>query len=80
MTKVEAVNLSAVRGMPAKIDGIAILGESTVAVTNDKNFDIGRFDPNGSNVGKGLTRIIHQSLSSGRGLFVILRNEGSPGW
>jgi hypothetical protein len=62
MTNLKAVNLSAVRGMPAKIDGIAILGESTVAVTNDNDFDIGRFDPNGSNVGKGLTRIIHRSV------------------
>ena len=52
MTKVEAVNLSAVGGMPAKIEGIAILDESTVAVTNGNDFDIGRFDPNGSNVGK----------------------------
>ena len=54
MSKVDAVNVSAIREILAKIDGIAILDESTVAVTNDNDFDIGRFDLNGNNVGNGL--------------------------
>lgn len=38
---------------PGKVEGIAILDPSTVAVANDNDFDIGTFDADGNNVGAG---------------------------
>jgi hypothetical protein len=54
LAKSPAVDLSAIPDMPDKIEGIAIVDRSTVAVANDNDFDIGNFDPSGNNVGQGL--------------------------
>jgi hypothetical protein len=48
------VDLSAIPDMPDKIEGIAILDGSTIAVANDNDFDIGSFDQSGNNLGQGL--------------------------
>jgi hypothetical protein len=48
------VDLSTVSEMPDKVEGVAIVDRSTVAVANDNDFDIGNFDPSGNNVGQGI--------------------------
>jgi len=52
--KTLAVDLSTIPGLPEKIEGIAILDETTIALANDNDFDLGDFDQNGNNVGHGL--------------------------
>lgn len=49
------VDLSTLEGMPGKIEGVAVLNATTIAVANDNDFDIGEFDANGMNVGDGKT-------------------------
>ena len=48
------VDLSTISEMPDKVEGVAIVDRSTVAVANDNDFDIGNFDQAGNNVGQGL--------------------------
>jgi plastocyanin len=47
------VDLSALEGMPGKIEGVAVVDATTVAVANDNDFDIGDIGADGRNVGKG---------------------------
>jgi hypothetical protein len=47
------VDLTALPGVPGKIEGIAILDAQTLAFANDNDFDVGTIDPAGNNVGKG---------------------------
>ena len=47
------MDLAGLSGMPAKLEGIALVDPLTLAVANDNDFDIGKFDKNGNNVGKG---------------------------
>jgi hypothetical protein len=47
-------DLSAIPEMPEKIEGVAIIDASTVAVANDNDFDIGNIDQLGNNIGSGL--------------------------
>ena len=47
-------DLSTIPEMPEKIEGIAIIDGSTVAVANDNDFDIGDMDQFGNNIGSGL--------------------------
>jgi hypothetical protein len=54
LAKSLAVDLSTIAEMPDKIEGVAIVDRSTVAVANDNDFDIGNFDRTGNNVGQGL--------------------------
>lgn len=54
VVKTLAVDLEAVPGMPDKIEGVAVLDPTTVAVANDNDFDIGEFDAEGRNRGEGL--------------------------
>jgi hypothetical protein len=54
LTKSLAVDLSTIAEMPDKIEGVAIVDRTTVAVANDNDFDIGNFDRAGNNVGQGL--------------------------
>jgi hypothetical protein len=54
LAKTPIVDLSAISEMPDKIEGVAIVDSSTVAVANDNDFDIGNFDSAGNNVGQGL--------------------------
>jgi hypothetical protein len=63
LAKTEVANLSAIREMPEKIEGIAIVDATTVAVTNDNDFDIGTFDQYGNNRGEGLkTQVLTVTL------------------
>jgi hypothetical protein len=47
-------DLNAIAELPEKIEGIAILDATTVAIANDNDFDLGDFDAQGNNVGEGL--------------------------
>lgn len=49
------VNLSALDGVPEKIEGIALLDARTLAISNDNDFDSeeSKYDSDGNNVGKG---------------------------
>jgi Esterase-like activity of phytase len=53
LTKTLAVDLTNMPGVPDKLEGLAILDSSTIVVANDNDFDIGKFDKNGDNVGQG---------------------------
>ena len=53
LPKTLVVDLHGLSGMPAKLEGIALVDPLTLAVANDNDFDIGKFDKNGNNVGKG---------------------------
>jgi hypothetical protein len=46
--------LTALAGVPGKIEGIAVLDPQTIAISNDNDFDVGSIDANGDNVGKGI--------------------------
>jgi hypothetical protein len=54
LAKSLVVDLGSIAEMPEKIEGVAIVDRSTVAVANDNDFDIGNFDRAGNNVGQGL--------------------------
>ena len=54
VAKTLAVDLATVPNVPDKIEGIAIVDRTTVAIANDNDFDIGNFDRDGNNVGQGL--------------------------
>lgn len=55
LPKTLLIDLSTVEGMPGKIEGIAVVDATTVAVANDNDFDIGDFDADGRNAGEGKT-------------------------
>ena len=52
------VDLAQLRNLPRKIEGIALIDSQTLAVTNDNDFDLGRFDSEGSNHGNGVKNFI----------------------
>jgi hypothetical protein len=59
------LDLSSIEGMPEKIEGIAVLDQSTIVVANDNDFDSeeSKYDAQGNNVGKGKkTQILVISL------------------
>jgi hypothetical protein len=63
LSRAPIVDLSTIAEMPDKIEGVAIVDRSTVAVANDNDFDLGSFDPAGNNVGQGLqSKILLVSL------------------
>ncbi len=47
------VDLTALPGIPGKIEGLAILDDHTLAVANDNDFDVGTIDAAGNNHGTG---------------------------
>jgi len=49
------IDLSTVEGIPGKIEGVAVIDDTTVAVANDNDFDIGDFDADGRHLGEGKT-------------------------
>jgi hypothetical protein len=60
------LDLSSLAGMPEKIEGIALIDQSTIAVSNDNDFDSeeSKYDANGNNVGKGkMSQILSISLA-----------------
>lgn len=53
LVKSLALDLTPLPGVPAKLEGLAILDPATVVVANDNDFDIGKFNGKGNNDGKG---------------------------
>jgi len=49
------IDLSTLDGMPGKVEGVAVIDATTVAVANDNDFDIGDFDADGHHIGQGKT-------------------------
>jgi hypothetical protein len=63
------LDLSRLSAVPEKIEGLAVLDETTIAVSNDNDFDIGDFDAQGNNVGKRTkNRILFIKLPSAQAL------------
>jgi hypothetical protein len=58
LVKSLAIDLTPLPGVPGKLEGIAILDATTVAVANDNDFDIGKFNGKGINDGKGEKSLI----------------------
>jgi hypothetical protein len=60
------LDLSSLAGMPEKIEGIALIDQSTIAVSNDNDFDSeeSKYDAEGNNIGKGkISQILGISLA-----------------
>ena len=55
LPKTLILDLSTLKGIPEKIEGVAILNANTIAVSNDNDFDSeeSKYDEQGNNVGKG---------------------------
>jgi hypothetical protein len=47
------VDLATLEGVPGKIEGVAMIDRSTIAIANDNDFDIVEPDERGDNAGKG---------------------------
>jgi Esterase-like activity of phytase len=54
LPKTLVTDLSTLPGIPDKVEGLAVLDRTTVAIVGDNDFDIGTFDENGNNVGPGV--------------------------
>lgn len=66
MPKTLVLDLSSIKGMPEKIEGIALLDPNTLAVANDNDFDSeeSKYDADGNNIGKGkISQILTISLA-----------------
>jgi hypothetical protein len=66
LPKTLVLDLSSMKGMPAKIEGIALLDRNTLAVANDNDFDSeeNKYDADGNNIGKGkISQILIISLA-----------------
>ena len=66
LPKTLVLDLSTLKGMPDKIEGVAIIDRQTIAVANDNDFDIEErgMDGDGNNPGKGMkSQILVISLS-----------------
>ncbi len=48
------VDFSKLANVPRKLEGVAVLDAKTIAIANDNDFDVGKFDAQGNNVGKGV--------------------------
>jgi hypothetical protein len=60
------LDLSSLEGMPEKIEGIALIDQQTIAVSNDNDFDSeeSKYDAEGNNIGKGkISQILRISLA-----------------
>ena len=53
LAKTLALDLTELPKVPDKLEGLAILDQSTIVVANDNDFDIGKFDKDGQNGGEG---------------------------
>jgi len=53
LPKTLVIDLSSIKGVPEKIEGVASLDPKAIAVANDNDFDVGTIDAAGNNVGKG---------------------------
>jgi hypothetical protein len=60
------IDLSSLEGMPEKIEGVALVDATTIAISNDNDFDSeeSQYDGQGNNIGKGKTsQILSISLA-----------------
>jgi hypothetical protein len=60
------IDLSSLEGMPEKIEGVALVDATTIAISNDNDFDSeeSQYDAQGNNIGKGKTsQILSISLA-----------------
>lgn len=65
LPKTLRVDLERLPGMPDKVEGVALVDCTRLAVANDNDFDIGTFDQTGNNVGAGVkSRILLISLDA----------------
>jgi hypothetical protein len=65
LSKSLVVDFSTLGKVPDKLEGVAILDPSTLLVANDNDFDVGKFDKNGNNVGEGVrSQILKISLAT----------------
>ncbi len=65
LPKTLLIDLSKLPGMPDKIEGVAMIDNKTIAVSNDNDFDCCTFDSAGNNVGKGVkTKILVIGLAN----------------
>jgi plastocyanin len=53
LPKILLVDLSTLDGMPGKIEGVAVIDATTVAIANDNDFDVGDIGADGRNAGDG---------------------------
>jgi hypothetical protein len=53
LSKTLVVDLEALPGMPDKIEGVTVIDDQTIAVTNDNDFAFGTFDDAGRHQGSG---------------------------
>jgi Esterase-like activity of phytase len=59
LPKILVADLSKLSGVPDKVEGLVVLDQTTVAIVSDNDFDIGKFDENGANIGEGVkTKIV----------------------
>jgi hypothetical protein len=59
LPKTLVADLSKLPGVPDKVEGLVVLDQITVTIVNDNDFDIGKLDENGDNVGEGAkTKIV----------------------
>jgi hypothetical protein len=59
LPKTLVADLSKLPAIPDKVEGLVVLDQTTVAIVSDNDFDVGRFDENGNNVGAGVqTKIV----------------------
>lgn len=50
LPKTLLVDLAAISGVPGKVEGVALVNCTTIAIANGNDFNIGTFDSNGNNV------------------------------
>jgi len=55
LPKTLVLDLSSLKGVPEKIEGVALIDSNTVAIANDNDFDSeeSQYDAEGNNIGKG---------------------------
>jgi hypothetical protein len=59
LPKILTADLSKLSGVPDKVEGLVVLDQTTVAIVSDNDFDIGKFDEHGNNVGQGVkTKVV----------------------
>ena len=56
LLKTLVVDLSTLQGVPGKVEGIAIVNDTTIAIANDNDFDIGKLDAAGNLIAPGATK------------------------
>ena len=54
LAKKLTVDLAAVSKVPGKLEGVAVLDRTTIAVANDNDFGLGEFDENGKLIDTGV--------------------------